>query len=765
MTASISTDSCPHLWKISGWTLDPDSGLWVDPDPTCRKPSPLVLAKLERGAELPTQDPVDLEGCTECGGPLVEPDGSYDVIDDLGMDGIIHTACATKKSVSTLVPTPEDSNPQESTVTTTVARPTTFAEAEVVLAERLPGYESRLQQQALATAIEVAFAEGKHLIAEAGCGTGKSLGGMIPAILSGKRTVVATATIALMEQYANKDVPFLQENLGVPFTWALLKGRSNYLCMAKATNPENVDPALVAALLDEIEKNEDHTGDREHFEAKVTKEEFAKVSMSSAECPGKRECPFGDVCFAEKAKRKAAESQVVITNTAMLMTDLKVREMTDGWGAMLGDYENLLIDEAHELEEIATSQLEETFRPSATNRLVRDAATFATTQSHVLRTQDAVEAAANAVQSVLPDPGKESVRLGTAWFVNNAEPFIALIEALRAMRDEVMDVTIERDEKRQQTKREIILKRIANQVKRYETMILAEDSDLVRWVAMEENPRTRERFPVLHFAPINVGPFLTEWLWNRTTSVLISATMSVGGDFSFIKTRLGLAEAKEINVGTPFDYDTQAMLFVPAPEMPNPKNRSGWLTYAQNATMELISKAGGGALLLFTSRSAMTEAYNNLKPQIEARGFTVLAQGISGTNKEIAATFQADTHSVLFALKSFFTGVDIQGEACRLVIIDKLPFPVPSEPVFQARADEVKRQGKSDFSALSVPMMTLTLTQGYGRLIRTKRDKGVVAILDSRLSSTPWGNRIVDSLPDSPATTSLAEVGAFYGTR
>ncbi len=655
---------------------------------------------------------------------------------------------------------------QETHMTSTATKPKTFAEAEVVLAQRLPGYESRPQQQVMAQAIESAFTKGEHLLAEAGCGTGKSLGGLIPAILSGKRTVVATATIALMEQYANKDLPFLQENLGVPFTWALLKGRSNYLCMAKVANPENIDPALVAALVDEAEKTEGHTGDREHFETPVTKEEFSRVSSTSADCPGKRECPFGNVCFAEKAKAKAATSNVVITNTAMLMTDLKVREMTDGYGSMLGQFENLLVDEAHEMEEIATSQLEETFRPSSTNRLVKDVATFATTQQHSLKAEQKVFTAAAAVQATLPDPGKDKIRVGVAFFFEHLDAYMGLIDALTEMRAEVMDITIQHgDLMKTQAKREIVLKRIANQIARYQTLITAGEQDLVRWVENEDNPRSREVTRVLHFAPINVGPYLTQWLWNDVTAVLISATMSVGGDFSFIQKRLGLDEAKTVNVGTPFDYGTQAMLFVPGPKMPSPKNRGAWLTYAQTATMELVERAGGGALLLFTSRSAMTEAYNALKPRIEAKGMTVLAQGISGTNKEIAKTFQEDTHSVLFALKSFFTGVDIQGEACRLVVIDKLPFPVPSEPVFQARADVIKKAGGSDFSGLSMPMMTLTLIQGYGRLIRTKKDKGVVAILDSRLSSTGWGNKIVDSLPDSPATTELAEVGAFYGTQ
>jgi ATP-dependent DNA helicase DinG len=649
---------------------------------------------------------------------------------------------------------------------TTVAAPKTFAEAEQVLAQALPGYESRPQQKALATFVEKTLADGGHGLAEAGCGTGKSLGSMIPAILSGKRTVVATATIALMEQYANKDVPFLQEHLGVEFKWALLKGRSNYFCVAKANSGETrIDPDLLAAMEKELSEVEDHSGDREHFTTvTVTKEDFAQVAMSGAECPGKSECPFGDVCFAEKAKAKAREAQVVVTNTAMLMTDLKVREATDGFAAMLGEFDNLIIDEAHELEEIATAQLEEVFRPNSLLRLVKECNTYAGIQGASLDpvVTAGVEDGLAAVLAALPDPGKDKIRLGLRYFAENFEPYAQVVEALRALHAAVLDVTIVRDERRADTRRAMLSKRIMNMVARFEGLVLSPETDVVRWVENEERPGARSVAPVLHFAPINVAPFLTEWLWNRVSAVLVSATMSVGGDFSFIRTRLGLTEAQAINVGTPFDYDHQAMLFVPPSEAPNPKTPGPWMSYSNAMTMELIRAAQGGALLLFTSRTAMNQAYNDLGPQIEAMGLTVLAQGKSGSNKDIARVFAEDTHSVLFALKSFFTGVDIQGEACRLVIINKLPFPVPSEPVFQARGDVLRMQGKSDFSDLSMPLMTLTLTQGFGRLIRTLKDRGVVAILDSRLSSTGYGKQIVRNLPPCPRTTDLNTVRAFY---
>lgn len=725
---------CTHgvSQRNGGWTRVDDarsvySGQWVHGDPECFLPSRATVDEMKKS----------LEGTSDAPTFLGSLGSSPETTEEQTM-----TAPATEQPA-----------------------PRTFAEAEAVLAATLPGYESRPQQQALAAFVEDTLAAGGHGLAEAGCGTGKSLGSMIPAILSGKRTVVATATLALMNQYASKDVPFLKQHLGVDFTWALLKGRSNYACQAKMADPsDRLREGLLAQVREELDADPEHSGSFDDFTTPMTKEEFALLTTSSADCPGRRECPFGDICYAEAAKRKAAESQVVITNTAMLMTDLKVREATSGFGSMLGEFDALILDEAHELEEIATSQLEDTFRPGAAARLLKDVQAFCGNQSAVATGEAAVLDAMTAVTAELPQVDKESVRLGLGWFLDHADPFLAMIDALKALCDEVLEVTIERDRERALARRAILTTRINNMLKRYETLLTAGEEDLVRWVAAETTPRG-EQVKVLHFAPINVAPFLTEWLWNRVPAVLVSATLSVGGNFAFVQERLGLTEATTLNVGTPFDYGTQALLFVPGPKMPSPKQRGQWLTYAQTATMELISAAGGGALLLYTSRSAMQAAYTDLGPRIEAMGYTVLAQGISGTNKEIAKTFATDTHSVLFALKSFFTGVDIPGEACRLVVIDKLPFPVPSDPVFQARADQIKRRRGSDFAELSVPMMTLTLVQGYGRLIRTKADTGTVAILDSRLSGTSWGQRIVDSLPDSPATTELGEVRAFYQAR
>jgi ATP-dependent DNA helicase DinG len=636
-----------------------------------------------------------------------------------------------------------------------------FADAERVLADRLPGYTERPQQQALAAFVEEIIATGGHGLAEAGCGTGKSLATMIPAILGGKKTVIATATIALMEQYANKDVPFLEENLGVPFTWALVKGRSNYFCRAKAATADQSRVPNLRAMLAELEADENHSGDREHFEAPVTKEEFSYVASSADECPGKRKCPFGEVCFAEAAKQKGKEAQVVVTNTAMLMTDLKVREMTDGFASMLGDYDLVLIDEGHETEDIATNALAADIRPNGVLMLLGEARTFAAEQHATIKGDRPVAQALSEAWETLGTPGKDAERKPLRFFVDNSEPFMSLVEALANLAEEIDSIRITSGSTKEETRRTRLVKRANNYADKLAEAATADDEILVRWT---ENwtGRNGQSQVLLKTAPVHIGSYLASWLWDMVPSVLISATLSVGGDFSYIAERLGLPETTQtLNVGTPFDYTTQAMLFTPERTAPSPKDRNAWLGYSRVAMQELISAAGGGALLLFTSRAAMQAAYDGLSPWLEGRGFTALVQG-QGSNKELAQQFKDDTHSVLFALKSFFTGVDFQGDTCRLVIIDKLPFPVPTEPVFAARSEQVERHGGSSFRDLTIPAMTLTLVQGYGRLIRTSQDKGIVAILDSRLTSTSWGAKIVKGLPGSPRTTSFVDAEKFF---
>jgi ATP-dependent DNA helicase DinG len=632
-----------------------------------------------------------------------------------------------------------------------------WADAERRLAETLPGYESRPQQVALATAVEATLAKdkGNAVMAEAGCGTGKSIGGLVPAILSGERVIVATATKALMEQYAQKDVPFLQESLGVPFTWALLKGRSNYLCWAKANNADRNLHPWIDALMAEVAENDDHSGDREHFNTSVSQDQFRNVASTTDECPGKKDCPFGDICFAEKAKAKAAESRVVITNTAMLMTDLKIKDITDGQVAMLGEFEALLLDEAHELEEIATESLKDTLREGSYRRLGTEVLNFGKAQGMDLTRQvEEMEMASGVVWAALPKP---STTLGVNYFLTNEEPFTGLVDALRALGERVSRIDVTYGDKKTAARRQSLMSRCFNAANRLTDIMLGDDDSLIRWVDEERGKK------IVVSAPMSVAPFLREWLWSQVTAVLMSATMSVGGKFDYMQERLGLEGCDTLTVGTPFDYNTQALLYVPDEKIPSPKERSAWMSVAPTLAMELIDAAGGGALVLCTSNESMNSLYNAVAPRLRAKGINVYKQH-DEPNPVLARKFKEDTHSVLFGLKSFMTGFDAQGDTCRLVIVDKLPFAVPTDVVFQARAAYMDRKaGRSvSFRKLSIPSMTLTLNQAFGRLIRTQSDRGVVAILDSRLTATPWGRSIVSDLPDSPATTSLANAQGFY---
>lgn len=650
--------------------------------------------------------------------------------------------------------------------------PTTWDQVEVNFAKELPGYEPRKPQQTMARAIESAMASGRHALVQAGCGTGKSLGGTVPMILQAlqqdTRVIVATATKALQEQYANKDIPFLEEKSGIDFTWALVKGRSNYACQAKLNADDNERNPIALAIKDELAADESHDGDREHFEVEISDLDWSKVSSSSAECPGKSECPFGAVCYAEKIKEAGSQADLVITNQAMLMTDLVIREKTEGRDqgpvAMLGDYGMVLFDEGHELPEYAAGALGTDFTGRGMSLLAKDCATFAAINGGDMEHRMATMSDLQKTLSTLLVPlGGQALTL--SWFAENFVPFADLMDLLKSMRLDIHALKVEGNDKAQ-AKKKMLLTRIGNALTTLEEMLLAADEDRVRWcetyeVRQEMNWKVR-------VAPVNVGPWLKRMLWDKIPSVVMSATLSAGKnrdgskDFNYIKRTLGLYNADQVDVGTPFDYGQQGLMFVPAPSVPSPKDRNAWMSWSIATTLELIDTAKGGALLLFTSRKAMKEAYDALSERLDNRGLTALMQGDGRTNKELAKIFKEDEHSVLFALKSFFVGVDVPGDACRLVVIDKMPFPVPTDPIVNARSLAEERAGRKPFSSLLIPMMTLTLEQGVGRLIRTKSDRGVVALMDSRLSGTPYGRSIVNSLPDFPVTTQLSDVRDFY---
>ncbi|MFE6000323.1 ATP-dependent DNA helicase [Streptomyces sp. NPDC056454] len=693
-------------------------------------------------------------------------------------------------------------------MTTAPPPPTSFAEVQNLLSEHLPGYRRRPQQEALAAEIERTFQDGAHLLAEAGTGTGKSLGALIPAIMAvvkaeGSRCIVATSTIALQTQYAEHDLPFLERELGkagVNFTWAPLKGISNFLCLAKLNERPNVEN--LDALLDEIapdsEGNYDHTGDRNDVETPLGQYDWPLVSSTSAECPGKSKCAMSTKCFGMLHKAEAKDAQIVITNTAIVMTDVKINKQiressADGVGAhvLLDQYDQIIIDEAHELEEVATRFLGFEIKQGGLIKHLDKATNFLNLQGgaevDAQGQQDKILTLLDALGQII---GKELGLFSKTLIIDNvfieahAPLLIRIYDELDRMATLVRKVKVERGSKEKQADtKERLTTEAENFLAELKEILQADPAKVVRWAELygdktstvpgqtrldaPARPKTRW---VLKTAPIEVGPYLRKELWSEVSAVLMSATLSAGQGndrFSYIARTLGLGGARGLDVGTPFDYKRQSLLYVPPANVPSPgpKTRAEWATWAPEAMMDLIKSTGGGALLLFTSTTSLKAAYENLAPRLAALGINSFRQGADATNKELALRFKTDENSVLFGLKSFMVGVDFPGRACRLVILDKLPFGVPTDPINKAREGAIKARGGNPFRDLSIPQMTLTLHQAFGRLIRTTTDYGTVAILDSRLSSSSWGRDIMRALPPASRTTSLDAVREFHVVR
>jgi ATP-dependent DNA helicase DinG len=677
-----------------------------------------------------------------------------------------------------------------------VTAPLSFAEAQEVLAANLQGYARRTHQMALAAMIEEVLAGGGHGIAQAGTGTGKSLAALITHILAGQRlkkqglphrTVVATATKALQGQYALKDLPFLARYLGVPFEWAVLKGRSNYPCHLKIEELADPTPAQqrVIARVQEISTPEAvrelAVVDRESFPG-ITGAEWSAFGMSADECPGKKDCPFGVVCITERAKTKAADADVVITNTSYLLQDLILRKQSDDTVQLLGEIGRVVVDEAHTLAEVARGALEDTIGQGSLVKLAKDMGAYMKRENleHSLATK--VEWSAGSLWEHLEAVYRTWMReknYGSAdpmaltehaLMMDFGSYFIDLIDALSRAREEVASKRASDD--RQRLAKARMMRRSANMLDRLMAYAGSPEGETVRWAELEVKTFRGQRHErvLLCSSPVDVGPFLRDLLWEKIPAVLMSATLAVGGSFEFTENNVGLRrnEATTYSAGSPFNYPEQAVLFTPDKDRPEPLQKTvvAWKNYAQGVTRQLVRASGGGALLLFTSRTAMNEAYSALAGDFHEDGLTVLKQDDT-TPGELVRVMKEDGHAVLFALKTFFEGVDIPGSALRLVVLDKLPFVPPTDLVHKAREEAVARKygtQRAGFDHLSVPEMTLTLTQAFGRLVRSTDDKGVVAILDSRLNTKGYGRKIMDTLPPARRTSDIRVAAEFLAT-
>jgi len=603
----------------------------------------------------------------------------------------------------------------------------------------LPAAEDRPGQRQMATAIHESLGRTRHLIVEAGTGTGKTIGYLVPAVLSGKRVVVATATKALQDQLAGKDLPFLTEHLPQPFEWAVLKGRSNYLCLQRLKELDQPgDGQLEIEEFAHTTKVEikrlgtwattTDSGDLAELSWTPSDAAVRAVTVSGDECPGRNRCPQGGSCFAERARDRAGEANVIVVNL-----HLYGLHVASG-GVLLPEHEVLVVDEAHQLEDVMSDTVGLQIGPGrfttvagALRRIIDDPAVNAGVADAASAVRDVL---AEHVGNRLGDPLPDTIQ---GALVNARMRLDAALTALR-------NITTDVDDAKQRVLRATSL--ATRLIDHIDTAIGGRKDDVAFVSGSPEHPR-------LEVAPLDVGPVLANGVWSKVTSVLTCATIP-----SSLAARVGLDPAKvdAIDVGSPFDYEHHAMLYC-ALHLPDPRSPQREAA-AHPEIAELIKAAGGRTLALFTSWKAMDAAAAAVRTMIDQR---IITQRDLPKNA-LVREFAADEATCLFATAGFFQGVDIPGRTLSLVIIDKIPFPRPDDPLLSARRELL---GARAFAEIDVPRASMLLAQATGRLIRTANDRGVVAVLDPRLGKASYRWDIVKALPPMKRTRSRDDAVTF----
>jgi ATP-dependent DNA helicase DinG len=609
------------------------------------------------------------------------------------------------------------------------------------LAASLPGFEPRDGQAALAQEVADALERGQHLLAEAGTGIGKSLAYLIPALESGRRVVVATATKALQEQLLTKDVPAAAAALGREVDVAVLKGRQNYLCrkslhgLALPLFRTAADAAEYERLQDWVETTE--TGDRAELSFEPRPTLWAEVAVGADRCAGRR-CPFLATCFSEQARARAQEAELVIANHALYFADLAVRARTGDGAGILPEHDAVVFDEAHRLEESAAAWFGGRVSLGGLRRLLRDVERACREGARRLpaRALDAVDRRGEELLAGL-DPGRGRRRLTPADGEAAAAPAEALAGALVQLAEALRGGNEDLDQ---------LARRSLEMVDDLGACLALDDEDRVSWAEQD----------ALAWAPIDVSGMLRELLWDgEAVSVLVSATLEP----RFLRTRLGLSDAREVSLPSPYDYREQAILYVPS-AFPEPRSPAYDARLADEV-LALCRLSQGRALVLTTSYSRLDALAERVAPRVP---YPVLVQG-EAPRERLLGRFRDEIDSVLIATQTFWQGVDVQGESLSLLVIDKLPFAAPNDPLVEARCERIAKAGGDWFGAYAIPSAVLQLRQGFGRLIRGHADRGVVAILDPRLRTRGYGRRFLEALPPAPLVGDLASVGVFLGAR
>ena len=654
------------------------------------------------------------------------------------------------------------------------------------LAASIPDFEPRAGQIEMAEAVARVFENGGVLLAEAGTGTGKTMAYLVPAILSRQRVLISTGTKNLQEQIFFKDIPALREALDVPFTATCMKGRANYLCLYRLAQLEGTAPAARASgepsssapralghdvflpMIREWSARTD-VGDRAELEDLPEDLPFwNEVSAAAETCLG-AECPRYDDCFVTRMRQRAAASDVVIVNHHLLCADAAVRQ--NAYGEVIPSCSNAIVDEAHQLEEVATQYFGHSVSTYRIEDLARDVERLpkhrpAGNDPTPDEVPKALERLRDRARVFFNDialghrqddriRGEQRVRVTPSSLAVAAEAAAHLTGTLDVLEATLMLApaaagTERADEK--DAEQIAALGRRAGELRNdLRFLMRASDGDYVYFVEF------RGRGIFLRASPIDVAAIVRELLLNRMrATVLTSATLTVDGSFDYLRRRLGIRTAAEVRLESEFDFERQAILYLP-PRMPDPRS-SEFVMAAGRQVIEILKRTRGRAFVLFTSYSAMRALQAIAEMALD---YPILAQG-TAPRSQILRQFRETPHAVLFATSSFWQGVDVVGEALSCVIIDKLPFASPGDPITAARIDAIREAGGDPFGDYQVPLAILALQQGLGRLIRHRRDRGVLAILDPRLRTKGYGRRFLASLPPAPVVHDLGSIEAFF---
>jgi ATP-dependent DNA helicase DinG len=636
-----------------------------------------------------------------------------------------------------------------------------------ILSRTHPAYEFRRGQLQMAQAVEEALEKRRHLIIEAGTGTGKTLAYLVPAIRSGKRVIISTGTKNLQEQLFYKDIPFLEQALfpngEARLRVCYMKGRGNYLCRKKLYD---LTDQPVLSGLEEIEhyraiaawEKTTDTGDRAEIaslpEASAL---WHKLDARADTCLGQK-CSAWEKCFITEMHRRALESDIIIVNHHLFFADLSIKQQADNApdAGILPEASAVIFDEAHELEDVAGSYFGVSISNARFEELSRDVeASLQRNHMYTPQLSGAIKSVRERAAfffALLPAGDNRFAFENRREFLEeNGEEFLGLQQSVARLGSELENISSKPEE-------------VFNFVRRAQELQVqlgflmeSEDRNTVFWI--ERRRAGREKANVfIQATPIDVAPILKTCLFDQLEcAVLTSATLAVGGEFGYIRRRLGLEHARDSVLPSHYDYQSQAMLYVP-PDLPDPRTPQ-FAAKAADRIRKLLEISRGRAFVLFTSYAQMNEIYQRLLGELE---FPLLLQG-DAPKTALLEEFRLTPNAVLFATSSFWQGVDVQGEQLSCVIIDRLPFAVPSDPVVAARVKAIDAEGGNAFFQYQVPSAVITLKQGFGRLIRSLHDRGLLVLLDNRILKKAYGRVFVDSLPNYRRTTDLNQVCEFFG--